>query len=114
MNDDQPYIIETESGKIVSIPYSNEINDFTLLTRRGHTTDEFRDILIEEMNVLYDESEKTSKIMNIGLHPHVSGRAYRVRAIREFLEAAKQLDGIWWATRSEITDSYIEQANSHI
>ena len=114
MNDDQPYIIETESGEIVSIPYSNEINDFTLLTRRGHTTDEFRDILIEEMNVLYDESEKTSKIMNIGLHPHVSGRAYRVRAIREFLHAAKQLDGIWWATRSEIADSYIEQANSHI
>jgi len=114
MNDDQPYIIETDSGDIVSIPYSNEINDFTLLTRRGHTTDEFRDILIEEMNVLYDESEKTSKIMNIGLHPHVSGRAYRVRAIREFLQAAKKLDGIWWATRSEIADSYIEQANSHI
>ncbi|MDB3991106.1 polysaccharide deacetylase [Gammaproteobacteria bacterium] len=114
MNDDQPYIIDTDSGPIVSIPYSNEINDFTLLTRRGHTTDEFRDILIEEMNVLYQESKATSKIMNIGLHPHVSGRAYRVRAIREFLEAAKELDGIWWATRSQIAEEYLKQSEEHI
>jgi len=114
MNDDQPYIIDTDSGPIVSIPYSNEINDFTLLTRRGHTTDEFRDILVEEMNVLYQESKATSKIMNIGLHPHVSGRAYRVRAIREFLEAAKELDGIWWATRSQIAEEYLKQSEEHI
>jgi allantoinase len=114
MNDDQPYMIDTDSGSIVSIPYSNEINDFTLLTRRGHTTDEFRDILIEEMNVLYEESKETSKIMNIGLHPHVSGRAYRVRAIKEFLEAAKELDGIWWATRSQIAEEYLKQSEEHI
>ena len=114
MNDDQPYIIDTDSGPIVSIPYSNEINDFTLLTRRGHTTDEFRDILIEEMNILYQESKATSKIMNIGLHPHVSGRAYRVRAIREFLEAAKELEGIWWATRSQIAEEYLKQSEEHI
>lgn len=114
MNDDQPYMIDTDSGSIVSIPYSNEINDFTLLTRRGHTTDEFRDILIEEMNVLYEESKETSKIMNIGLHPHVSGRAYRVRAIKEFLEAAKELEGIWWATRSQIAEEYLKQSEEHI
>ena len=31
MNDDQPYLIDTDSGQIVSIPYSNEINDFTII-----------------------------------------------------------------------------------
>lgn len=106
MNDDQPYMIETSSGQLVSIPYSNEINDFTLLTRRGHTTNEFRDILIEEMTVLHEESAHSARIMNVGLHPHVSGRAYRVRALREFIEAAKQLDGIWWASREEIATWY--------
>ena len=29
MNDDQPYMIETEKGPIVGVPYSIEINDFT-------------------------------------------------------------------------------------
>ncbi|MCB1624779.1 MAG: hypothetical protein KDI32_09340, partial [Pseudomonadales bacterium] len=61
MNDDQPYLIQTAHGPIVSTPYTNEINDFTLLTRRNHTTDEFRDVLIEELKVLYAEGAKTGR-----------------------------------------------------
>ena len=109
LNDDQPYLIETEHGPIVSVPYSNEINDFTLLTRRGHSTDEFRDILIEELDVLHQESADSARMMNVGLHPHVSGRAYRIRALAEFIEHAKSLDGVWWATREEIAHSYLQQ-----
>lgn len=110
LNDDQPYLIETAQGPIVSVPYSNEINDFTLLTRRGHSTDEFRDILIEELNVLYEESADSARMMNVGLHPHVSGRAYRIRALAEFIEHAKSLDGVWWPTREEIARAYLQQA----
>lgn len=109
LNDDQPYLIETGHGPLVSVPYSNEINDFTLLTRRGHTTDEFRDILIEELDVLYEEAADSALMMNVGLHPHVSGRAYRIRALAEFIEHAKSLDGVWWATREEIALSYLQQ-----
>ncbi|MEM6681264.1 MAG: polysaccharide deacetylase [Pseudomonadota bacterium] len=114
MNDDQPYLLRTDNGPIVSVPYSNEINDFTFLTRRGYTTDEFRDALIEELDVLYAEGEHTGKIMNVGLHPHVSGRAYRVRALREFIAHAKSLPGVWWATREEIAEWYLDNHESHI
>lgn len=114
MNDDQPFMISTDAGPIVSIPYSNEINDFTLLTRRGHTTDEFRDILIEELDVLYAEGARTGRIMNVGLHPHVSGRAYRVRALREFIEHALSLEGIWWTTREALADWYRGIHHTHI
>ena len=96
------------------MPYSNEINDFTLLTRRGHTTEEFRDILLEEMSVLYEESSTTAKIMNVGLHPHVSGRAYRIRAIKEFIQEAQKLQGVWWTTRSDLTDWYATCQQEHI
>lgn len=109
MNDDQPYLIHTPHGAIVSTPYTNEINDFTLLTRRNHTTDEFRDILIEELNELYREGEHNARIMNVGLHPHVSGRAYRIRALREFIRHAKCLPGVWWATREQIATHYLQQ-----
>jgi peptidoglycan/xylan/chitin deacetylase (PgdA/CDA1 family) len=109
MNDDQPYLIKTSHGTIVSTPYTNEINDFTLLTRRNHTTDEFRDILIEELKELYREGEKTGRIMNVGLHPHVSGRAYRIRALREFIQYAKTLSGVWWTTREAVATWYLQQ-----
>ena len=109
MNDDQPYLLRTRQGSLVAVPYSNEINDFTLVVRRGHTTDEVRDILIEELEVLHAEGEHNGRIMNVGLHPHVSGRAYRVRALREFIEFAKTLDGVWWTTREAIADHYRAQ-----
>jgi peptidoglycan/xylan/chitin deacetylase (PgdA/CDA1 family) len=114
MNDDQPYLVNTEHGPIVSTPYTNEINDFTLLTRRNHTTSEFRDILIEELSVLYKEGATTGRIMNVGLHPHVSGRAYRIRALREFIRYAKSLPGVWWTTREEVATWYLKNHESHI
>lgn len=112
MNDDQPYLLRTPSGPIVSVPYSNEINDFTLVVRRGHTTDEVRDILVEELRVLHEEGADTGRIMNVGLHPHVSGRAYRIRALREFIEYAQGLDGVWWTTREAIADFYLASHGS--
>ena len=114
MNDDQPYMLGTDAGPIVSIPYSNEINDFTLLTRRGHTTEEFAAILKAELDQLLVEGEDTAKLMNVGLHPHVSGRAYRLSGVRDFLEHARSQAGIWWATREEIADHYRGQAATHI
>ncbi len=114
MNDDQPYLITTDKGSIVSTPYSNEINDFTMLIRMGFTTDEFLAAIREELTVLLSESQTSGRIMNLGLHPHVSGRAYRIRAIREFLEFAKTLDGVWFATREEIAEWYLENGRGHI
>jgi len=116
MNDDQPYLLETDAGPIVSTPYTNEINDFTILTRRGHTTDEMRDILIEELSVLHKEASESGsgRMMNVGLHPHVTGRAYRIRAVQEFLEFAKGLDGVWFAKREEVAEWYLNNNEGHI
>ena len=94
--------------------YSNEINDFTLLTRRNLTTDAFRDTLIEELSVLRQEGAKTARLMNVGLHPHVTGRAYRIRGLREFLEYAKSLDDVWWPTREELARWYLANSEGHI
>ena len=116
MNDDQPYMVTTKNGPIVSIPYSNEINDFTLLTRRAHTNDEFVNILKCELTELLNESneDKSARLMNVGLHPHVIGRAYRMPALREFLNFAKNLEGVWFATREEIADWYLQNNEGHI
>ncbi|QLC26375.1 polysaccharide deacetylase [Parasphingopyxis algicola] len=113
MNDDQPFMIGTDAGPIIGIPYSNVINDFTMVTRQALTTDQYRDQLIEEFDVLYAEGEHTARIMNIGLHPHVSGRAHRIRAIREFIEHAQKHDAVWWPRREEIADWYAQNHEAH-
>ncbi len=114
MNDDQPFLLRTPHGPIVAVPYSNEINDFTFITRKNYTTDQFRDALIEELDVLHAEGAVTGRIMNVGLHPHVSGRAHRIRALREFIEYAKSLPDVWWPTREELASWYLANHESHI
>ena len=68
----------------------------------------------DEFDELYRAGEKSGRMMSIGLHPHIIGRAFRARAIREFLEYAKKFDGVWWATREEIADWYLQNHKSHI
>jgi hypothetical protein len=113
MNDDQPYLLHTDHGPIVSLPYSNEINDFTLVTRRGHSNDEVSAVLIEELRTLYEEGAKSARLMNVGLHPHVTGRAYRQKAIADFLEYATSLEDVWFPTREEVAAWYRTVADQH-
>ncbi|HEY2593001.1 MAG TPA: polysaccharide deacetylase, partial [Chloroflexota bacterium] len=40
LNDDQPYMIRTRSGRpLVSVPYTSEVNDFTVFLRQGKDVD---------------------------------------------------------------------------
>ena len=64
--------------------------------------------------MLYAEGEKTARIMNVGLHPHVSGRAHRVRALREFIQHAQSLPHVWWPKREEIAAWYFAQGQGHM
>lgn len=114
MNDDQPYLIDTPSGPIVSTPYTNEVNDFTHFHRRGFTTDEVLALYKEQLDVLYAEGERSGRMMNVGLHPHISGLAYRVRALREFIRYAQTLPGVWITNREEIATWYLDNHASHI
>ena len=41
VNDDEPYVMDIGSPKMISIPYSNEINDITVLLREAQTSEEF-------------------------------------------------------------------------
>ena len=108
MNDEQPYLMNTEFGPIVAIPYSIEINDFGYFLRRNLSTSESLILLKEQFDELYRESEKTGKLMSVGLHPHVSGHPFRIRAIREFLKYASGFDDVWWPTREELAVWYLE------
>ena len=114
MNDDQPYLIHTAHGPLVNVPYSVEINDFTFFHRRAMSSEDALLMLKAQFNELYAESARTGKMMNIGLHPHVSGHPHRMQFYRDFLSYVKQFDDVWWATREEVADWYLANHASHI
>jgi len=114
MNDDQPYLIQTAHGPIVSVPYTVEMNDFMIFLRRGASTSEAVEGFKEQFDVLYAEGAESGRLMSVGLHPHVIGQPFRVRAVREFIEYVKRFDGVWWAKREEIAEWYLKNHQSHI
>jgi len=115
LNDDQPYLIRTRSGKpLVSIPYTSEVNDFTVFMRQGKDVDGGCAVFKEQFDWLYQESAASGRFMNIGLHPHVIGQPFRIRALRDFLAYVKKFDDVWFATREEIAEWYLKNHASHI
>lgn len=115
LNDDQPYLVETRSGRpMVSVPYTSEVNDFTVFMRQGLTVDGALGVFKEQFDWLYAEGATSGRLMNVGLHPHVIGQPFRIRALRDFLRYAKGFEGVWFATRAEIADWYLENHAGHI
>lgn len=115
LNDDQPYLVNTRNGRpIVSIPYTSEVNDFTIFMRQGMDVDGAFKVFKEQFDWLYAEGASSGRLMNIGLHPHVIGQPFRIRALRDFLVYVKKFDDVWFATREEIAAWYLENHQSHI
>ena len=114
LNDDQPYLIETELGPLVCVPYSNDINDFNMFARGGMTLDQGLTTLREQFDCLYAEGADSLRLMNFGLHPHVIGQPYRIRALKEFLAYVKSFDEVWFPTREEVALWYLNNHENHI
>lgn len=113
LNDDQPYLIETRSGKpLVSIPYTSEVNDFTVFLRQGKDVDGAFNVFKEQFDELYREGATNGRLMNIGLHPHVIGQPFRIRALRDFIQYVKGFPDVWWARRDEIAEWYLKEGRA--
>ena len=107
-NDDQPYPLETTAGPLISLPYSIEVNDIPLLLDKGLSGAEYRDLLIDQLEGLYEVSEASGTVMAIPLHPFLVGLPFRLRYLREALEHIAGHDGVWLATGDQIAAHYLE------
>ena len=48
-------------------------------------------------------------MMNVGLHCRIVGRPSRAAALRDFLEYATGVPGVWFARRTEIARWWLEK-----
>lgn len=106
-NDDLPYYYK-KTG-ILIIPYTPDANDFHYLypMHRFSNSNDFYTYLRDTFDVLYNESIKKPKLMNVGLHLRISGRPGRFVAVERFIRYAKEHD-VWIATREEIARFWIK------
>jgi allantoinase len=103
MHDDQPMPLNVNHGRLISIPYSVEINDAAAYLRRQFSPEHFRDAIVAQFERLYAEG---GRVMCIALHPYLSGHPYRLRALVEALEHLTAYSNVWFTVGAEIADWY--------
>lgn len=105
-NDDQPYKLNTKGGKMISVPYSIEVNDIPLFVGKSLTGPDFAQIVKDQFDVLYEEGKKTGRVMCLALHPFVIGQPFRSKYLDEALRYIKGHPDVWFPTSDEIADWY--------
>ena len=105
-NDDQPYFMDAGGRKIVSLPYSTEINDLPQF-RAGRSNDEFDQMIRSQFDTLYEEGAESARVMAICLHPFVIGVSHRIGVLKSALDYIQGHDDVWFATAEEITDAWL-------
>jgi allantoinase len=108
VNDDQPYRMDADGKTMVALPYSCEINDKPAYETFGRTSDEFAGMIRRQFDLLYEESQTSARVMAIALHPYLSGQPHRISALDAALTHICGHTGVWCATGTEITDSFLK------
>lgn len=109
-NDDTPYFVQVGGQRHLVVPYTPDINDFCFWNSPGFVqARDMYEYMRESFDVLYAEAARYPRMMSVGLHPRIIGRAGRVRALKWFIDHAKQYPDIWFATREEIARAWIDR-----
>ena len=106
-NDDEPYPLAIDGGPMLSLPYSIEANDVTLLAQRGYTGPQYLEVLVDQFDALYEEGRNGGKVMAIPLHPFLVGLPFRMRYLQAALEHIAGHEHVWLATSDEIAEWYL-------
>ena len=105
--DDQPCRIGTESGSMISVPYTLETNDIPIFALQNQPSDAMLKRTIDQFEQLYAESETVTRVMAISVHPYLSGVPHRIGYLKEIYEHILGRSGVAMMTGEQILDWYL-------
>jgi peptidoglycan/xylan/chitin deacetylase (PgdA/CDA1 family) len=107
--DDQPQPLKTKKGKLVSMPYSLEVNDVITYGALAMSPERYTDILRRHFDQLLSEGEHSGTVMCIPLHAYLVAQPHRLRPFEEVLKhVATHASDVWLTTAREIAEFYRE------
>ena len=97
--DDQPVWLMTRGGRILSVPYSQEINDSSAIIGRQVTASVFADMIVDQFDELCAAQDEQPVVMSVILHSFISGQPFRLRALRRALAHIQSSREPLWITQ---------------
>jgi peptidoglycan/xylan/chitin deacetylase (PgdA/CDA1 family) len=105
-HDDQPVWMKTRHGRILSVPYPQELNDIPQIVARKREGPEFADMIVDAFEVMQEECAKRPLVMGIALHAYIVGWPHRFKHLARAMRHIKQRAGerVWFTTAGQIAD----------
>jgi allantoinase len=114
-HDDQPTWFATrDGGRILAVPYPQELNDIPAIVARKETGQQFADALVDAFDEMLEQSRNAPLVMGIALHPYIVGQPHRLRPLRRALaHIAAHRDDIWLTTAGAIA-TFAEESGTAV
>ena len=108
-HDDQPAPVHVKSGRLISMPYSIEVNDHYGFFVYNMSPREYAETLIRQFDRLAAEGEASGgTVMCIPLHSYLIGQPHRIGPFEDVLKHIAA-DSRAWITRSgDIADHFLK------
>jgi len=104
--DDEPTVIRTANGSLVTLPYTVELNDIPMMIVQHHESDYLLKRAIDQFDRLYAEGKERAKIMALAIHPYISGQPHRIKYLEAIYDYVNRFEGVLHWNGAEILDWY--------
>jgi peptidoglycan/xylan/chitin deacetylase (PgdA/CDA1 family) len=103
--DDQPFPLNVPG--MISVPYTLELNDIPLFISTSLSGDDFYEMVVDQLDQLYEDSAQSGRVMALALHPFLIGQPFRHKYFVKALQYIASHEGVWLTTSDEIAAHYL-------
>jgi peptidoglycan/xylan/chitin deacetylase (PgdA/CDA1 family) len=107
--DDQPVWLQAKPNPVLSVPYTVEINDIPMMLLQAHTAEEFYRRGEAQLDRLWLDSAKQTRVMSISIHPYIMGVPHRISQLERLLDTVLAKPEVHICTGAEIAHCFEKQ-----
>jgi allantoinase len=108
-NDDAPYYVPVAGKPHLVLPYAFDTNDMRFFDGYAFVrAADFADYCMDAFERLWKEGADRPRMLSIGLHTRIIGRAARISGLELLLKRIKGKGKAWFATREQIARHWLK------
>lgn len=110
VNDDMPYPFKTDTGALIAMPLSNELEDRFVIQNNLHSEASWCQQVCDACDFLLDEAQQQGgRILALNVHPWLLGQPHRIGHLEAALDYITRRPGVWSASAGDIMRHWKQQ-----
>ena len=104
--DDEPTMIRTANGPLVTLPYTIELNDIPMMLIQHHESDYLLEARHRSVRPALCRERQAREIVALAIHPYISGQPHRIKYLEAIYEYVNKHEGVLHWNGEQILDWY--------